>query len=81
MTSKILKLFVNTVTANDKNSLINRDNLTKRIEIHYSQKQRHVSQLFSAFLNFTSNFQHFQQKMTLIGYVFPKLRTLKDVVR
>ena len=29
---------------------------------------------------FTSNFEHFQKKMTFIAYVFPKLPTSKDVV-
>ena len=28
-----------------------------------------------------SNFQHFKQNMNLIAYLFPKLRTVKDVFR
>ena len=47
---KILRLFVNTLTADDKYSLLNRDNLTQPIQILLSQKQKTFSQFFSAFL-------------------------------
>ena len=36
---KVLKLFVNALTARDKDSLCNRDNLTKPIQLKLSQKQ------------------------------------------
>ena len=72
---------VNSLTADDKYSLHNRENLTQAIQIHLSQKQQTFSQFFSAFWKFTLDFKHFGKTMTLIAYVFPKLRTLKDVVR
>ena len=34
----------------------------------------------SGFLKSASNVEHFQKKMTLIAYIFPKLETAKDVV-
>ena len=37
--------------------------------------------VFGQFLKFASNFVHFIKKMTVITYVFPKLQTVKDVVR
>ena len=37
---KILRLFVNTWTVNDKHYLLNRDNLTQPIQIQLSQKQK-----------------------------------------
>ena len=46
-----------------------------------SQKQKVFSQLFSVFSESALNFEHFQKKMTLIAYVFPKLPTTKDVFR
>ena len=58
----ILKLFVNTLTADDKYSLLNRDNLTQPIQILLSQKQKTFSEFFSAFLKSTLNFEHFQKK-------------------
>ena len=56
MTGKILSLFVNSVTADDKYSLVNRGNLTQHIQMHLSQKQRDFSELFWAFFKSTSNF-------------------------
>ena len=50
-------------------------------QMHLSQKQKIFSELFAAFLEFALNFEHFQKKMTLIAYVFLKLRTTKDVLR
>ena len=50
------------------------------IQMHLSQKQNIFSELFFAFFEFVLNFKHFQKKMTLIAYVFPKLPTTKDVL-
>ena len=51
------------------------------IQMHLSQKQKIFSKFFSAFFESALNFEHFQQKMTLIAYVFPKLPTTKNVLR
>ena len=51
------------------------------IQIHLSQKQNIFSQFFSEFFKSALNFVHFQKKMTLIAYVFPKLTTTKNVLR
>ena len=59
---KILRLFVNTLTTDDKYSLLNRDNLTEPIQILLYQKDRTFSQFFSSFLKSTFNFEHFQKK-------------------
>ena len=59
---KILRLFVNTLTADDKYSLLNRDNLTQSIQTLLSQKQKTFSRIFSSFLKSTLNFEHFQKK-------------------
>ena len=57
--SKTLTLFVNTLTADDKYSLINRDTLTDAIQMQLSQKQKPLSEFFYAFLKFRLNFEHF----------------------
>ena len=62
MQCKILRLFVNTLTADDKYSLLNRDNLTQRVQILLIQKQKTFSEFFSAFLKATLNFEHFPKK-------------------
>ena len=59
---KILRPFVNTLTDDDKYSLLYRDSLTQPIQILLSQKQKSISELFSAFLKSTLNFDHFQTK-------------------
>ena len=47
---KILGLFVNTLIADDKYSLLNRDNLMQPIQILVPQKQKTFSQILSTFL-------------------------------
>ena len=81
MTREILRLFVHSLTADDKYSLLNRGNLTQYIQMHLSQKQKLFSQLFCVFLKCTLNFEHFHKKLNLIADVFSKLRKPKDVVR
>ena len=49
--------------------------------MHLSQKQKIFSRFFSAFFESALNFERFQQKMTVIAYVFPKLPTTKNVLR
>ena len=78
---RILGLFVNTMTAKDKYSLLNRDPLRQSFQMQLSQKQKTFSRFFSVFLKSRLNFQHLQKKMTPKAYVSPKLQTAKDVVR
>ena len=78
---KFFSRFLNTLTADDKYSLISRDNWMQTIQMHLSQKQNVFSEFFCAFFEFASHFEPFQKKMTLIAYVFPKLPTTKNVLR
>ena len=50
-------------------------------EMHLSQKQSIFFRFFCAFFESVLNFEHFQQKITLIAYVFPKLPPTKHVLR
>ena len=72
MRYKIVRLFVNALTADDKDYLLNRDNLTQPVQMQLSQKKIFFSQLFFWFLKSIPNLEHFQTKMTLIADVFPK---------
>ena len=78
---KILGLFVNTLSEDDKYCLLYNDNLLQPIQILLSQKQKTFSQFFSGFLKCTLNFEHFQKKINLIADVFPKLPSPKIVIR
>ena len=59
---KILGLFLDTLTDDDKYSLLYRDNLKQQIQILLSKKPKTFSQLFSEVLKPTLNFELFQKK-------------------
>ena len=80
-TWRLFSRFFNRFTGDDKYSLISRDNWMQTIQKHLSQKQKIFSECFSAFFESALNFEHFQKKMTLMAYVFPKLPTTKNVHR
>ena len=50
------------MAADDKYSLLNRDNLTQPIRTPLSQKQKAFSEFFLPFSKSTLNFEHFQKK-------------------
>ena len=55
-------MFVNTLTADDKYSPLDRDNLTKPIGMKLSQKQQAFPQFFLAFSKSTLNFENFKKR-------------------
>ena len=59
---KILRLFVHTFTADDKYSLLNRDNLIKPIQMQLCQKQNLFSQFLSRVLKSRLYFECFLKK-------------------
>ena len=77
---KILKLFVNTFTADYNHYLLNRDNFAQRIQMQLSQKQKSFSEIFFAFLKSKFTFKQFPKKMTLIGDVSPETPIPKNMV-
>ena len=58
---KILSLLVNTVTADDKYSLLYRDNLTQPIQMQLCQEQNIFSEFFSERVKSSLTFEHFQK--------------------
>ena len=77
---KILGLFVNTLSEDDKYCLLYNDNLLQPIQILLSQKQKTFSEFFSGFLKSTLNSEHFEKKINLIADIFPKLPSTKIVI-
>ena len=59
MICKILRLFVNTLTADDENFLLNGDNLLQPIQMQLYRKEKSFSEFVCAFLNAILNFKHF----------------------
>ena len=50
-------MFVNIFTADDKYSLLNRDNLREPIQTQLSKKQKTFSQFAATFLKYRLNFE------------------------
>ena len=55
-------MFVNTLTADDNYSLLNRDNLTQQNRTQLSQKEKAFSEFVLAFSKSTLNFEDFQKR-------------------
>ena len=60
---KILGLFVNTLTDDEKYSLLYRENLTQQIHILLSQKPKTFLKLSSEIFKPTLKIEHFQKKV------------------
>ena len=59
---EILRLFVNALTADDKYSGSNIQNLQQQFQTPLSQKQKTFSEFFIEFLECAWNLEHFQKK-------------------
>ena len=60
--SEILRLFVNTLTADNKYSLCNVHNFAQQVQTPLFQKQKTFSGFFIAFLKCAWNSEHFEKK-------------------
>ena len=60
--SEILRLFVNTLTADNKYSHRNMQNLLQQVQTPLSQKEKLFSKFFVVFLNYVLNVEHFEKK-------------------
>ena len=77
LTCQILGLLVNTLAADEKYPILNRDNLTIPIEMQLSEKQKPFSQFFAAFLKSRLSFEHFEIKDHPNSFCISEMRTLK----
>ena len=81
MIHKILRLFLNTLTNDDKHYLLNGDKLTQPIQMELSKKQKTFSEIFFEFLKSILNLKHLPKKMTLIADVFREIPAPKSNFR
>ena len=79
LTCQILGRLVNRFPTNEKYPVLKRDNLTMPIEMQFSRKQKTFSELLLHFRNLYEILNSLRKKMTLIDFVFPKLRTAKKL--
>ena len=59
---KISRLFPNTLSADGRYSLLNRDNLTQPIQMQLSRKKKLFLHFFLPFLKSSLNFEYFEKK-------------------
>ena len=81
LTCQILGLLVNTLAADEKYPVLNRDNLTIPIEMQLSEKEKSFSQFFPRFLKSMSNFAPFEEKYDPHSFLSSKIRDTVKVVR
>ena len=81
LTCQILGLLVNTLAANEKYPVLNRDNLTIPIQMQSSQKQKTFSQLFAEFLAGRLNFKYFEKKDDPHKFCIFEITDSENVVR
>ena len=62
MIHKILRLFRNTLTVDDRHYLLITDSLMEPVQMQLSKKQKTFCQIFFALLKSTLNFKHLPKK-------------------
>ena len=77
LTCKILVLLVNTLAGLEKYPVLITDNLTISVQMRLPSKQKTFPQFFHAFFKSILIFRHFLKNMTLVAFVFLRLRTAK----
>ena len=81
LTCQILGLLVNTLAADEKNPVLNRDNLTIPIQMQLSQKKKTFSKFFARFLKSKINFKYFQKKDDPHRFCICEITDSENVVR
>ena len=81
LTCQILVMLVNTLVANEKYPVLNRDNLTIPIQMQLSQKQKTFSSFFAAFLNSSWNFERLEKKNDPYSFCIFEVTASENVVR
>ena len=78
---QILKLLANTLGADEKYPVLNRDNLRIPIQMQLTQKQKTFAQFPGAFLKFTINFKYFAKKDCPHRFCISEITVSESVVR
>ena len=80
-TCQILGLRVNTLATDEKYHVVNKENLTSRIQMQFSQKKKTFSQVFPLFLKSRLNFKPFQSKNDRHRFFTFEVTDYENVVR
>ena len=77
----MLELLVNTLAANEKSPVLNKENLTIPIQMELYQKQKNFWEFFAAFLRSYQNFERFEKKDDLHSFCIFEITDSKNVIR
>ena len=81
LTCQILGLLLNTLAADEKYPVLNRDNLTIPIQTQLSEKQKTFSEFFLAFLRSRINLKHFEKEGDPHRFCIFEITDSENVVR
>ena len=81
LTSKILRVLINTLPTYENYPVLNRENLTIPIQMQLSQKQKTFSEFFAAFLKSRLNFKYFLKKDDPPRFCIFEITDSENVVR
>ena len=74
-------LAVNTLAADEKYPVLNRDNLTIPIQMQLSQKHKTFCQFFTAFMKYRSKFEHFGKRDDAHRFCNSEIRDFENLLR
>ena len=74
-------LLVNTLAADEKYPLLNRDNLAIPVQMQLSPKKKFFSPFFAAFFKFRLNLEYFETKYDPHRFSFSEITASENVVR
>ena len=77
----VLGLLFNTLAADEKYSLPNRDNLTIQIQIHLSHEQKTFSPFLALFSKSRLKFEHFEKKDDPHRFCISEITDSENVVK
>ena len=80
LTCQILGLLVNTLAADEKYPVLNRDNLTIPIQMQLSQKRKTFPQFFAAFFKSGGNFERLEKKDEPYRFFISEIPDSENVV-
>ena len=81
LTCKILGLLLNTLAADEKYLVRNRENSTIPIQMQLSEKQKGLSRFFAALLRSSWNFERFGRKDDPHNFCISEITDSENVVR
>ena len=77
--SEIFRVFVNTLTPDDKYSRRNMQIFWQQLQTLLSEEEKTFRRFFIAFPKFPWNLEHSEQKKSILAWLLPKLLHPKEI--